>query len=100
MRSILAVVALCAAAFVGSACSQYDSYRITQTKRHKQTTHEITQRALEGKLTKVEYESAMQSFDTSMIEEQSKKGDGLEELKEELDADSEKKVDELFEEEK
>lgn len=96
MRFVLAVVTLCAAAFVGSACSQYDPYRETQTKRHKQTTHEIVKRALEDKLTRIEYESAMQSFDTSIIEERSKEGEGLEELKEELDADSENKVEELF----
>ena len=80
-------------------CSNYDPYRITQTQRHKDTTHELVMRAREGKLTRIEYESGMQSFDTSMIEEQSKKGSDIEKLKKVLDDDSEKKIVELFGEE-
>lgn len=51
---------------------------------------------MEGKLSKIEYESILQSYDTVMIEEQAKDGKGLEKLKEENDADSKKKAEDLF----
>lgn len=79
-----------------AGCSNYDPYRITQTQRHKDTMQEVVIRAKAGNLTKVDYESALQSFDTSMIEEQAKKGDGVEKLGKSLDEDSKKKVVELF----
>lgn len=96
MKRLSALAVLFAAIFALGGCSSYSSYRITQIERHKQNTHEGIQRALNGKLTKVEYESILQSFDTSAIEEQSKKGDGVDELKKKLDADTAEKVEELF----
>jgi len=93
MKHLFAVVLL-SCTLLG--CSSYDSYRITQTKRLKQDTHDGIKRALDGKLTKIEYESILQSYDTVMIEEQAKKGEGLEELTEENDADSKKMAEELF----
>lgn len=96
MKRIFAVLTLSVGLFAFGGCGQYDAYRVTQIERHKQNTHEGIQRALNGKLTRVEYESILQSFDTSAIEEQSKSGEGLEELEEKLVADSEKKVNELF----
>jgi hypothetical protein len=96
MKRLIVLLTFTTAIFALGGCSNYDSYRITQIERHKQNTHEGIQRALDGKLTRVEYESILQSFDTSAIEEQAKKGDGLEELEERLTSDSKKKADELF----
>ena len=96
MKHLIALLVLSAVIFPFGGCSNYDSYRITQIERHKQNTHEGIQRALDGKLTRVEYESILQSFDTSAIDEQAKAGKGLEELEEKLTADSKKKADELF----
>ena len=96
MKRLFAVLALSISVFTVGACSNYDSYRITQIERHKQNAHEGIQRARDGKLTRVEYESILQSFDTSALEEQAKKGSGLEELEAKLAADSKKKADELF----
>lgn len=77
-------------------CGSFDSHRIKQTQRLKQDTHNGIKRAMEGKLSKIEYESILQSYDTVMIEEQAKDGKGLEKLKEENDADSKKKAEDLF----
>lgn len=96
MKRIFAVLTLSVGLFAFGGCGQYDAYRVTQIERHKQNTHEGIQRALNGKLTRVEYESILQSFDTSAIDEQAKDPDGLEELKKKLDADTKAKVDELF----
>lgn len=96
MKRLFVLLVFSVSILTSGACSSYDPYRIKQIERHKQNTHEGIQRAMEGKLTRVEYESILQSFDTSAIEEQAKKGDGLEELEEHLTADSKKKADELF----
>lgn len=97
MRSLLSTLVLLVVLLAG--CSAYDPYRLVQTERHKQNAHEGITRARDGKLTRAEYESILQSFDTSMLEEQAKDGKGLEELKAKLDSDSAAKVAELFGEE-
>ncbi len=77
-------------------CGEYDAYRIKQTSRLKQSHSELIKRALDDKLIKLEFESSLQSYDTAMIEEQSKKGEGLEELKAKLDAETAKMVEDVF----
>lgn len=75
-------------------CSNYDPYREKQTERLKVNYVEDVRSALKGELTKTRFESGLQSFDTGIINERTKKGSGLEELKAKLDADTKKAVDE------
>lgn len=75
-----------------AGCSSYDSHRIKQTENHKRNYIEDVQRALSSELTKGEFRASLQSFDASMIEEQAKKGDGLDELKARLDAETNKAI--------
>lgn len=96
MKVILTLLGAC---LLTVGCSQYDPYRITQTERHKQSAHEGVRAAMQGKLSRTEYKSILQSFDTSLLEEQAKDGSGLEELKKKSDVDTEKKVVEIFGEE-
>lgn len=75
-------------------CSNYDPYREQQTERLKVNYVEDVRSALKGELTKTRFESGLQSFDTGIINERTKKGDGLPELKAKLDAETKKAVDE------
>jgi len=75
-------------------CSNYDPYREQQTERLKVNYIEDVRSALKGELTKTRFESGLQSFDTGIINERTKKGIGLDELKAKLDADTKRAVDE------
>ena len=96
MRKLLLTLILVFPVMGLLGCSEYSSYRIKQTSRLKQSHSELIKRALDKKLIRLEFESSLQSYDTAMIEEQSKKGEGLEELKAELDAETAKMIEEVF----
>lgn len=77
-----------------AGCSNYDAYREKQVERLKTNYVEDIRSALKGELTKTRFESGLQSHDTAIINERTKKGDGLEELKAKLDSETKKAVDE------
>lgn len=89
-------VFLAVATMAGAGCSTYDKHRIAQTSQHKQNYIEDVGRARAGTLTRGEFEASLQSFDASMIEEQSKKGDKLPELQAGLEAESKDAANKIF----
>lgn len=67
-----------------SACGSYDAYRETTLQDLKAAHIQNVERALEDKLSKEEYESALHSYDTKIVEERTKNGKDLEKLQKDL----------------
>lgn len=87
----LVFVVLCS-----SACSNYDSFRIRTIEGLKESHSKVVERAKEGKLSKIEYRSSLETYDKAMLDEQAKNGSGLAEMQKKNEAASDAEADRLF----
>lgn len=94
MKTLFLGVGMFCFVLLSAGCSSYDAYREKQTERLKQNYIEDVRSALKGELTKTRFESGLQSHDTAIINERTKNGKGLEELKAKLDEETKRAVDE------